>query len=312
MVDELLENFDCNKFLEMYLDKGHTLNNHVDFICARVTSGIYVRSTLSGRCAKYNLERVFRLLKCCQNNFPDKCQRGMLGCFRGAGMAISAVLNSIRRLEFDFLIGSLNVLYSRLLVSNVFNNNINLLELRVLWCTNVGKFLARRVFKVSDRLQIAVCCEVNIKSTTPQRAVLDKTIQVPPLPPPLTDFMRPIPREYPMIMFSDHTTSLTHLKPTVRPTSGKDTGVGRIPREYPMIMFSDHTTSFDSFKPTVRPTSGNEIKRPGVFTVFTRLVLADRTCIQLKLARVKGLSKLAQLTIYFFLMANRSVDFREK
>jgi len=91
MVDEtLLEEVESTRFLGMHLDRGLTWNNHVDYICARVASGIYALRKLAkfcslnvlkmayfgliyphlaygislwGGCAKFRLERVFRLQK---------------------------------------------------------------------------------------------------------------------------------------------------------------------------------------------------------------------------------------------------------
>jgi len=91
MVDGgLLGETDSAKFLGMHLDRGLTWEDHVDHICAKVTSGIFALRNLAkfcskdvllmayfgliyphisygirlwGSCSKFRKDRVFRLQK---------------------------------------------------------------------------------------------------------------------------------------------------------------------------------------------------------------------------------------------------------
>ncbi|KAG8248300.1 hypothetical protein J6590_042921 [Homalodisca vitripennis] len=138
--DELLENNDSTQFLGMYLDKGLTWNNHVDYICARVTSGIYALRNLASYCS----QKKKAVIIISQLNIRESCRDAFrelelltrpaniywrLPCIgidvhsyetRGkessrAQQHRTVAFDACRhRLESNFSIGSLRVLYSRI------------------------------------------------------------------------------------------------------------------------------------------------------------------------------------------------------
>ena len=60
MVDEtLLEEVESTRFLGMILDRGLTWNDHVEFICSKVASGIYALRNLAKFCSVDVLKMVF-------------------------------------------------------------------------------------------------------------------------------------------------------------------------------------------------------------------------------------------------------------
>lgn len=59
LVDHILNEVDCTKFLGMYIDKNLCWDTHVDHVCKKISSGIFLLRLMKNLCSQETLKIVY-------------------------------------------------------------------------------------------------------------------------------------------------------------------------------------------------------------------------------------------------------------